>query len=106
MRIVFAALAIALASLSPAHAQSWQTFKPAGGGFRVEMPGKPDVKSEERNGRKVDTALVAIEKAKAGADLVFMVKYQARSEALGPEAQGILDNVVNAITEGNTVLSK
>jgi len=35
-----------------------------------------------------------------------MIKYQARSEAPGPDAQATLDNVVKAITEGNTLISK
>jgi hypothetical protein len=107
MRLIFTVAAISLAWLSSAGAQSanWQTFAPPGGAFKIEMPGKPDVKSEERNGNKIDTALVAIDKASAGADLVFMVKYQARSGAPGPEAQGVLDNVVNAMAEGNTVIS-
>jgi hypothetical protein len=104
MRLIFTA-AITLALLSPAAAQDadWQAFQPPGGGFRVEMPGKPQIKSEERNGHKVDTALVAFDKA--GSDLVFMVKYQARAEAPGPEAAGILDNVVKAMSEGNTTIS-
>jgi hypothetical protein len=107
MRLTFAILAFGLLSL-PAQAQTgkWQTFAPAGGGFRIEMPGKPDLKSEERNGHKVDTALYAIDKAVAGANLVFIVKYQARSEAPGPEAQGILDKVVGAMSEGNILISK
>jgi hypothetical protein len=107
MRLTFAILAFGLLSL-PAQAQTgkWQTFAPASGGFRIEMPGKPDLKSEERNGHKVDTALYAIDKAVAGANLVFIVKYQARSEAPGPEAQGILDKVVGAMSEGSTLISK
>jgi hypothetical protein len=109
MRRAHALLIVALGVvfLSPALAQKtdWQAFNPPGGGFAIEMPRKPQLKSEERNGRKTDTALVGIDKAEAGADLVFMVKYQERSEAPGPETQGILDNVVKAMAEGNTLLS-
>jgi hypothetical protein len=101
-------LALPPAWISRAQAQSanWQTFAPPGGGFQVEMPCKPEIKSEEKNGHKRDTVLCAFDKAKAGADLVFMVKYQGRSGAPGPDAQGVLDNVVKAITEGSTVISK
>jgi hypothetical protein len=108
MRALLVLLAATLTwALAPnAQAADWQMFQPQGGGFRVEMPGKPDVKSEERNGRKVDTALVAIDKASAGADLVFMVKYQARDEAPGPDAHALLDRVVGAMAEGNTLVSK
>jgi hypothetical protein len=107
MRLVLALLTLGLAWTGPAAAQNtdWQTFQPPGGGFRIEMPRKPQLNSEERNGRKTDTALVGIDKAEAGADLVFIVKYQGRSEAPGPEAQGILDNVVKAMSEGNTLIS-
>lgn len=107
MRALFILLAATLACALPADAQAadWQMFQPPGGGFNIEMPGKPQLKSEDRNGHKTDTALVAIDKAVAGTDLVFMIKYQARSGAPGPEAQGILDNVVKAISEGNTVTS-
>jgi hypothetical protein len=100
-------LAFAPALFSSAQAQTadWQMFRPPGGGFQVEMPCKPETKSEEHNGHKVYTALCAFDKAKAGADLVFMVKYQGRSEAPGPEAQATLDNVVKAITENGTLIS-
>lgn len=90
-----------------AYAQTadWQKFTPSGGGFTVEMPCKPQTKSEDRNGHKVDTALCAFEKAKGGADLVFMVKYQAQPETPGPTAQAALDDVVKAITEDGTLIS-
>jgi hypothetical protein len=89
MRVIFALPVSILAWLAPARAQTadWQSFTPPGGGFQVQMPCKADVKSEERNGHKVDTALCAFDKAKAGTDLVFMVKYQGRSEAPGPNAR-------------------
>ena len=111
MRLIIALPALLLGLMpawtATAQAQTadWQTFTPPGGGFQVEMPCKPQTKSEDRNGHKVDTALCAFDKAKAGADLVFMVKYQGRSEAPGPEAQATLDNVVKAITEGNTLIA-
>jgi hypothetical protein len=107
MRLVFAVLALGLASLPPAWAETatWQAFVPAGGGFKIELPGKPDLKSEEKDGHKTDTALVAIDKAAAGADLVFIVKYQARSGAPGPEAPGILEAVVKAMSSGNKLIS-
>jgi len=104
---VFGLVLAAPAWFAPAQAQTadWQTFSPPGGGFAVEMPCKSEIKSEEKNGHKRDTALCAFDKAKAGADLVFMVKYERRSEAPGPEAQATLDNVVKAITEGGTLIS-
>ena len=107
MRLVPVIAAITLALIPAALAQSanWQTFQPEGGGFKIEMPGKPQLKSENRNGHKLDTALFAIDKAAAGADLVFMVKYQERSEPPGNDAPQILDNVVKAMAEGNKLIS-
>jgi hypothetical protein len=107
MRLIFTIAAIALATLSPAAAQNvdWQAFQPPGGGFSIEMPGKPQIKTEQRNGHKVDTALVGLDKAAAGTDLVFMVKYQAQSESPRPEAVAVLDSVVKGMSEGNTTIS-
>jgi hypothetical protein len=107
MRLVFAVLALGLASLPSARAQTadWQTFQPEGGGFQIDLPGKPNVKSEEKDGHRTDTALVAIDKATAGADLVFIVKYQARSGAPGPEAPAILEAVLKAMSSGNKLIS-
>jgi hypothetical protein len=83
MRLAFAVLALGLASLPFARAQAadWRAFQPTGGGFQIEMPGKPDLKSDEKDGRRTDTVLVSMDKAAAGADLVFIVKYQARTGA-------------------------
>jgi hypothetical protein len=107
MRLIFTIAAIALATLSPAAAQNvdWQAFQPPGGGFSIEMPGKPQIKTEQRNGHKVDTALVGLDKAAAGTDLVFMVKYQAQSDSPRPEAVAVLDSVVKGMSEGNTTIS-
>jgi len=107
MRLAFAILALSLAWSASAQAQNarWQTFQPPGGGFQIEMPGKPALKSEDRNGHKTESALVAFDKAAAGANLVFMVKYQARSGAPGPETAELLDRVVKAMSEGNTMIS-
>jgi hypothetical protein len=107
MRLAFAVLALVVASLPSARAQTanWQPFQPPGGGFAIEMPGKPDVKSDENNGRKTDTALVAMDKAAAGVDLVFMLKYQARTGAPGPETPAILEAVFKAMSDGNKVIS-
>ena len=105
MRVAIAALAIGLAFSAPALAeQNWQEFKPAHGGFRVEMPDTPDHKATDDE-LPLHTALVAIDKSVAGADLVFIVKYRARREKPGAEAPGVLDAVVKAMAEGNTILS-
>ena len=69
------------------------------------MPGKPSLKSEDRGGHIVETALFAVDKATAGANLVFMVKYEARSGAPGPDAPALLEAVVKAMSSGNKLVS-
>jgi len=102
---VITMLMFALAALAPAQAADWQPFEPAGGGFQIEFPGKPTLKSEDRRGRKIDTALYAIDKSVAGADLVFMVKYEARSGDPGPDAPATLEAVVKAMASGNKLIA-
>jgi hypothetical protein len=106
MRSAFAAAAVICLILSPAYAQSqdWQEYRPDQGGFRIEMPGKPDLKTEERNGRPTYSAVVGIDKSVAGDDLVFMVKYQEGDNEPGPAAEKILDTVVKAMSEGGKLL--
>lgn len=107
MRLVLPVIVIALSLWPAAYAYSpnWQKFQPDGGGFTVEMPDKPELKIEERNGRKTYSALVAIDKAIAGDDLVFLVKYQEATKHSVSENEDVLDNVVKAIAEGGKLLS-
>jgi len=107
MRLPFAVLALGLASLASAWAQTadWQAFAPAGGGFQIDLPSKPVLKSEEKDGHRLDTVLVAMDKAAAGADLAFVIKYQTRTGAPGPETPAILEAVFKAMSDGNTVIS-
>ena len=107
MRFLIAVAAAVFAMLSPgyAEAQSWQEFRPKDAGFRIEMPGKPELKTEERNGRPTYSATVGLDKSVAGADLVFLVKYQEANRKPGPESEGVLDNVVKAMAEGGKLLS-
>jgi hypothetical protein len=102
MRFVFVLVAIGLATLSPAYAQSanWQKYQPQDAGFSIEMPGKPQLKTEQKNGQPTYSALVAFDKSAAGNDLVFLVKYRATSKSSGSENDAILDLVVKSMAEG------
>ena len=106
-RHAFAIVAVVLAFAMPARAQSpdWQTYKPDNGGFSVDMPGKPTLNSETRNGRQNWSATVGIDKATAGTDLVFLVKYQEGGSPPGPDTEAKLDEVVKAMAEGGKLLS-
>ncbi len=107
LRLAGAIAAIGLAMLSAAYAQSpnWQKYQPKDAGFSVEMPGAPELKTEKRNGRDTYSALVAFDKAVAGDNLVFLIKYQATNRPAGPENEKILDEVVKSIAEGGKLLS-
>jgi hypothetical protein len=49
MRFALAAIALTLVTLVPAAApaQSWEEHRPAGIGFRIEMPGKPKLETQK-----------------------------------------------------------
>lgn len=101
----FVLAASLVVGLPLAQAQSWQEFRPKEGGFRIEMPGTPELKTEDRNGRPTHSAVVGIDKSVAGADLVFLVKYQESNRKPGPASEEVLDNVVKALAEGGKLLS-
>jgi hypothetical protein len=105
MRFLFAVAVAVFAMLSPAYAENWQEFRPKDSGFRIEMPDKPELKTEQRNGRPTYSATVGIDKSVAGADLVFLVKYQEANQKPGPDSEKVLDNVVKALAEGGKLLS-
>lgn len=64
---------LALALTGPASAQSWAEYRPAGVGYRIEMPGTPQVSSED-----VSTALGPIKNTTALIDkgsVAFLVSH-------------------------------
>ena len=108
MRFLIAFTAIGLAALSSAAAQAenWQKYQPPDIGFSIEMPAAPVLKTDKVSGRPAYSATVAFDKAQAGADKVFLVKYQEARKDLGSDTGPILDRVVKAMLEGNKVLSE
>ena len=106
MRCALAAAAVVCLTLPPAYAESqnWQEYRPKDAGFRIEMPNKPELKTEQRNGRPAYSATVGIDKSVAGDDLVFLVKYQEGDNEPGPETEKILDTVIKAMSEGGKLI--
>ena len=49
MRLALALIALGIVTVVPvkANAQSWQEYRPDGGGFRVEMPGAPKLETKQ-----------------------------------------------------------
>ncbi len=65
MRLVLALIALGIVTAVPAkvNAQSWQEYRPDGGGFRVEMPGTPKLETKQsKNGNPDYYATVAFKK--------------------------------------------
>jgi hypothetical protein len=102
MRFAFAATALALVAAVPtmARAQSWEEYRPAGIGFRIEMPGKP--KLETQKTKAGNTAHYAIAKYR---DMAFLATYDDKHERKADDREGLLESVVKSFTEGKKVLS-
>ena len=103
--LIAGALAVPLSFASAwALTPHWQTYAPDHAGFTVEMPDKPTLKDEVRKGRATYSAVVSFDKSVAGADLVFIVKYQTAQGNPGPDADAILNQVVKAMSEGGKLI--
>src|SRR5262245_45870526 len=102
MRPALAAIALALVTLVPAsaHAQSWDEYRPAGIGFRIELPGKP--KLETQKTKAGNTAYRAIATYR---DMAFLVIYGDKYEKKSDDREVLLETVVKRFTEGKKVLS-
>ena len=52
MRLVYALIALGLVAGVPTktNAQTWDEYRPAGIGFRIEMPGKPQLETQKTKG--------------------------------------------------------
>ena len=74
MRLVLALIALGIVTAVPAevNAQSWEEYRPDGGGFRVEMPGTPKLETKQsKNGNPDYYATVAFKK------MAFLAVYSA-----------------------------
>ena len=102
MRFAFAAIALALLAAVPttARAQSWEEYRPAGIGFRIEMPGKP--KLETQKTKAGNNAYYAIATYR---NMAFLATYDDKHEKKAGDREGLLESVVKSFTEGKKVLS-
>src|SRR5262245_18858593 len=102
MHLVSAAIALALATVVPAEAgaQSWEEYRPAGIGFRIEMPGKPKLETQTTaGGNPVYRAIATFR------DMAFTTVYGAKREKKSEDLDPLLDAMVRSATEGKKVLS-
>src|SRR5262249_55038405 len=94
------ALALVAAVPTMARAQSWEEYRPAGIGFRIEMPGKP--KLEKQKTKAGNTAHYAIAKYR---DMAFPATYYGKNRKKGHDREGLPGSGVKSSTEGKKVLS-
>ena len=90
--------AFLFAVCNPASAQTWVEFRPAGAGFRIELPGKPKVTSETRNtgSGPVPTTTAVVE---VGKTMAFVVMYsQFTEKQLGGRS---LDRMLDDARDGS-----
>ncbi|TWT01165.1 hypothetical protein [Reyranella sp. CPCC 100927] len=105
---LLSALIIALAAVCavlPAHAQSWQEYKPAGAGYRIELPGTPDVKSREQPtpAGNATVTMARVAQGKSGY-LTSHAVYQAG--ALPSDPQLALDNARDGVLKNGKLVSE
>ncbi len=96
---VAALIVFVAADAYPARALDWTEYQPAGVGFRIEMPYKPELQDKTTASGSFThhaTALVA--------DSAFLVIYTDKRNGGSSGAEVLLDGVVKAQSEGKTVL--
>jgi hypothetical protein len=95
-RLIFLLLLLAL-SAGPAAAQDWVEYRPPGGGYRVEFPGKPQVSTRDVTTR---TAIVQMNMAlvERGDAAAFLTIHSLRPPgASGVDPQQVLDQVRDGV---------
>ncbi|TXL74086.1 hypothetical protein FHP25_17935 [Vineibacter terrae] len=99
-------LTVALATWAgSAAAQQWQEYKPAGAGYRVEMPGKPAVTEREQQtpAGTVKFSFARLAQGQRGL-LASHAVYQAGALPADPEQA--LDNARDGATKGGKLSSE
>jgi len=95
MRKLFFLLLVLALSVGPAPAQDWIEYRPSGGGYRVEFPGKPDVSTRDVASRTetIHLNMAIVERAK---DTAFLTMHSQRSaNSIGLDPQSALDQARN-----------
>jgi len=91
MRFVYALIALGIAAGMPTktNAQTWDEYRPAGIGFRIEMPGKPQLETQKtKAGNTAYQAIVGFR------DMAFLAIYGTKDEKSPADTNALLDAVV------------
>jgi hypothetical protein len=102
MRLAFTLVALGIAMVLPAttHAQSWEEYRPAGIGFRIEMPGKPKLETQKTKGGSTAYHAVATQR-----NMAFLAIYGDKDAKTTVDQDTLLDTVVKSLAEDKKVLS-
>jgi len=101
MRFVYALIALGLVAGVPTktNAQTWDEYRPAGIGFRIEMPGKPQLETQKtKAGNTAYQAIVGFR------DMAFLAIYGTKDEKSPADTNALLDAVVKGMTEGKKIV--
>ncbi len=101
MRFGLALIVLGILTVVPvkANAQSWEEYRPDGGGFRVEMPGAPKLETKQSKAGNPDYyATVAFQ------NMAFLAVYSAVDNNPA-DSEILLDAAVQGMSEGKKVLS-
>jgi hypothetical protein len=102
MRLVLVLIALGILTVVPvnANAQSWEEYRPDGGGFRVEMPGTPKLETKQSKAGNPDYyATVAFQ------NMAFLAVYSTGDNNNPADSEILLDAVVQGMSEGKKLLS-
>jgi hypothetical protein len=102
MRFGLALIVLGILTVVPvkANAQSWEEYRPDGGGFRVEMPGTPKLETKQSKAGNPDYyATVAFQ------NMAFLAVYSAVDDNNPADSEILLDAVVQGMSEGKKLLS-
>ena len=95
-RLLFLLLVLAL-GVGPAAAQDWIEYRPPGGGYRVEFPGKPQVSTRDVTTRTavIQMNMAMVERGDAAAFLTIHSQRPPGSSSVDP--QQVLDQVRDGV---------
>lgn len=103
LRVIAVLAVMAVSGVVPAFAQDWAEYKPAGVGYRVEMPGAPKITVQDAPTAigPIKTTLAIVERG-GTAFIVGHNDYPAQAIA-GRSVEDVLDGVVRGQAGANTL---
>ena len=105
LKSILFGLVIAFAATAGAAAQSWSEYRPAGGGYRIEMPGTPETETVQTpiQGKKIPMMQATVERPGV-AYVVGYIDYPAEA-VQGRSLEKALEAARDALAQGQKLLS-